>query len=237
MDVRGDHVWTGPDTAATVVVPVPDLAAGALAAQAQGQGQLFGDAYPDFGDTDRIPVVRHERSTGGPQPPQWLRSAVALAALAVVAAGIVLALAQTGIIGTTGTKGNTLNTAAGGGAGTGSSLGAGSSHQQTRNAKALVSADVSGPSNADYTVHAGSYRVTVTTTSARCWVSIASAGHAPSFAGIVPESSSQSVSILGPASVEIGAGGSSVTLSASGHKSVTLTPPTAPFTYQFAYRR
>ena len=216
---------------------VPTLGPAAGAATAAGQGQLFSDAYPTFADTDRIPVVGTERRTGGPGPSLWLRGAVIVVALAVVAAGVVLALAQTGVIGHN-DIGSNPNTAGGAAAhaGSGSSARTGSSRQHGSTA-ALVTKNSMGPSTAGYTIHEGAYRVTVTTTSGPCWASIASVGHAPSFAGIIPASSSQSVSMLGPATVELGAGGSSVTLTAPGHRSVTLTPPTAPFTYDFIYRR
>ena len=234
MDVKGDHAWTGPDTAATAVVPTLDPGTGP--ATMTNQGQLFSDAYPTFADTDRIPVVGPERGAGGPGPSRWLRGAVLVVALAVLAAGAVLALAQTGVIGQTGTGTNTTTTGAAAARGNGSSAGRGASNQHGSTA-ALVTKTSTGPSSADYTIHAAAYRVTVTTTSGRCWVSIAALGHAPSFAGIIPASSSQSVSMLGPATVELGAGGSRVTLVAPGRRSVTLTPPTAPFTYNVTYHR
>jgi hypothetical protein len=51
------------------------------------------------------------------------------------------------------------------------------------------------------------------------------------YAGIVPPNTSQHELLLGPAQVSIGAGGTSMTVT-SGHQSQTLTPPSAPFTYQ-----
>ena len=228
MDVKDDQVWAGPDTAATAVVPMPRTTASAVTGA--GQGQLFSDASPTFADTDRIPVVGTGRRTGGPDPSPWLRGAVIVVALAVLASGVVLALAQTGVIGRKDT-GSNINTG-----GAAANAGSGSSHHHGSTA-ALVTKTSTGPSTGDYTIHAGAYRVTVTTTSGPCWVSIASVGHAPSIAGIIPASSSQSVSMLGPSTVELGAGGSSVVLAAPGYPPVTLTPPTAPFTYGFVYRR
>ena len=38
--------------------------------------------------------------------------------------------------------------------------------------------------------------------------------------------------MLGPSTVDIGAGGTTVTVTV-GKRSTTLTPPSAPFTYQF----
>ncbi len=96
MDVKSDHAGMGPDTAATAVVHLPVATPNASAG---GQGQLFGDANLTFADTDRIPVVGSERRTPGRGPSGWLRAAVIVVGLAVLAAGAVLVLAQTGVIG------------------------------------------------------------------------------------------------------------------------------------------
>ena len=49
MDVQADEARLRPDPSATAMVerPVTD-----------SQGQLFGDAYPTYADTDKIPAVR-----------------------------------------------------------------------------------------------------------------------------------------------------------------------------------
>jgi hypothetical protein len=73
--------------------------------------------------------------------------------------------------------------------------------------------------------------VTVTTGAGRSWVSIGVVGQTPIYQGIVPPNTSQRELLLGPAQVSIGAGATSMTVT-SGHKSQTLTPPSAPFTYQ-----
>ena len=68
----------------------------------EGQGQLFPDAlaYPTYGDTDKIPAVGSgSRSPGQPGSARWLRVAVAVVALAVIAAGAALGLVKAGVIG------------------------------------------------------------------------------------------------------------------------------------------
>jgi hypothetical protein len=229
MDVQGDHSWAGPDTAATAVVPTLDRPGGTGA-----QGRLFADAAATFADTDQIPAVAPVRRPRPSGASWWLRIAVAVVALAVVAGAVALALAQTGVIANQGTDttaghtaGHTSSTRATSG------TGSGSAGRHAASGAALATKVSVGPTTAVYAVHAGAYHVTVATTSGRCWVSIGGTGHAPTFAGILPASSSQSAPIYGPSTVQLGAGGTSVTLSAPGHRSVTLTPLAAPFTYQF----
>lgn len=235
MDVKSDHAGMGPDTAATAVVHLPVATPNASAG---GQGQLFGDANLTFADTDRIPVVGSERRTPGRGPSGWLRAAVIVVGLAVLAAGAVLVLAQTGVIGkddTIATNGTPHNAAGSSNGREKGSSGHASTHQHQNASGALVTKVAMGPSNAEYTIGAGLYQVTVTTTSGPCWVSVGSPGHAASFAGIIPAASSHTESILGASTVELGAGGTSVTLTA-GHRSETLTPLAAPFTYDFVNR-
>ena len=54
---------------------------------------------------------------------------------------------------------------------------------------------------------------------------------APQFAGVVEPGAAERLTIGAPVQVQIGAGGTTVTVS-SGHSSKTLTPPSAPYTYQ-----
>ena len=60
---------------------------------------------------------------------------------------------------------------------------------------------------------------------------IGEVGQQPSFEGIVPANSSQHEVVQGPAQVQVGAGGTKVIVTAGSH-SQTLTPPSAPFSYQ-----
>ena len=92
MDVQADEARLMPDPSATAVVerPVTD-----------SQGQLFGDAYPTYADTDKIPAVG--RAPRRPGPARWLRVLVVLVALVVVAAGATLGLVKAGVIDKSGT--------------------------------------------------------------------------------------------------------------------------------------
>jgi hypothetical protein len=213
MDVRADEARLGPDTSVTAIVerPVTDA-----------QGQLFGDAYRTYADTDRIPTVK-----GGPHrpgPARWLRVLVVVVALVVVAAGATLGLVKAGIIDKSGPSGT-------------------STTQTTQHPAAaapssapLVTQVSTGTGTATYRVDIAAYSVTVTTSTGRSWVSIgSSSAKQPNFAGIVNPNSSQKVVMLGPSQVDVGAGGTKVIL-ASGKRSTTLTPPSAPFSYQFVLK-
>ncbi len=74
--------------------------------------------------------------------------------------------------------------------------------------------------------------MTVATSTGRSWVSIGIIGQHPIYAGIVAPGASQKEILLGPSQIDIGAGGTKLIVT-SGHRSVTLTPPSAPFSYQF----
>src|SRR3984957_8004515 len=93
MDVQPDEAVLRPDPPATAVVerPVTD-----------SQGQLFGDAYPTYADTDKIPAVG--RGAPSPGPARWLRVLVVLVAVVVVAAGAALGLVKAGVIDKSGTN-------------------------------------------------------------------------------------------------------------------------------------
>ncbi len=84
------------DPSATAVVP---------AVGGQGQGQLFNEpgGYVGFADTDQMPAVgrrsRTPRRSYG--TPRWLRVTIALVAVAILAAGVALALVESGVIGKT----------------------------------------------------------------------------------------------------------------------------------------
>ena len=96
----------------------------------------------------------------------------------------------------------------------------------------LVTQTGTGAGSASYSVPVVAYEVTVTTTTGRSWVSIGAIGQHPIFAGILNPDSSQREIMLGPSQVDIGAGGTSVTIT-SDKRSTTLKPLAAPFNYQF----
>ncbi len=210
MDVQADEAGLRPDPAATAIVERPGT---------QGQGQLFRDSYPTYADTDKIPAVRGPSATR-PGPSRWLRVLVGLVALAVLAAGAALGLVKAGVIDKNGT-------------------GSPSAAQTTQNHaatapsnKPLVTPVSTGSGTATYRVAIPLYAVTVTTSTGRSWVSIGAAGRHPSFQSIVGPNSSQKEILLGPSTVDVGAGGTKVIVT-SGHRSFTLTPLSAPFSYQF----
>ncbi len=226
MDVHADEVGL---TAANPAVPAadPSMTAAYERSDPAGQGQLFPEslAYPTYADTDKIPAVGRGRATGRSGSGRWLRVAVVLVAVAVLAAGAALGLVKAGVIGT------------GSGGGPGTSGTPTTAHPAAPSTKAppLLTAAGTGPGTASYTIAIPAYQVTVTTTTGRSWVSIGIVGQKPIFAGILAPASSQREILLGPSQVDVGAGGTKVVVT-SGKRSATLTPPSAPFSYQFTPR-
>ncbi len=224
MDVQADAAGLRPDPHATAVFPqapagVPPPQSGRT--QPSMQGQLFADAYPTYADTDKIPAVTPAQSGGRPGPARWLRVTVALVALAVIAAGAALGLVKAGVIGTSATHSHSP------------AAQTTSRTPTTTNSKTPLVAQVStGAGTATYRVAIAAYTVTVHTSTGRSWVSIGVTGHSPVFQGILAPNSSQKQVLIGSSQVEVGAGGTTVVVT-SGRRSVTLTPPGAPFNYQF----
>jgi hypothetical protein len=182
-------------------------------------------AYPTFGDTDKIPVVTGSRGRdrGGPRAPRWLRLAVVIVSLVILAAAAALGLVKAGIIDGNGKGGNqTAN-------GTSASTRPATTPHTGSSLLTPTGTTASGAVN--YTIHQHAYVVTVTTSVGRSWVVIGAVGQRPTFAGIVPPNSSQHEVLLGPGQVQVGAGGTKVIVTA-GHHSQTLNPPSAPFSYQ-----
>jgi hypothetical protein len=227
MGVQAEDQGSLPDPAATAALPV---------VSDPGQGVLFHDAhaYPTFGDTDKIPVVSgsrgrrrgrdrdRDRGRGGPGAPRWLRVAVVIVSLVILGAAAVLGLVKAGIIDGNGKGGDQ--------AANGTTASTVPTHPvQTNSLLTANGTTASGAAN--YTIHQHVYSVTVTTSVGRSWVVIGAADQRPAFQGIVPPNSSQREIILGPAQVQIGAGGTKVIVT-SGRHSQTLIPPSAPFSYQ-----
>jgi hypothetical protein len=221
MDVDTGETKYRSDPSATAVVP-------AVEGQGHGQrqGQLFNEpgAYPGFEDTDQMPAVRGRGRTPRRRygTPRWLRVTVALVAVAILAAGVALALVESGVIGKT------------------TSPPANSGHTHTTTAPAVVkptntlltpTQTVAGSGTASYTIAERAFAVTVTAGPGISWVSIGVVGQHPIYAGILQPNTSQREILLGPAQVEIGAGGTKMTVT-SGRRSQTLTPPSAPFSYK-----
>jgi hypothetical protein len=88
-----------------------------------------------------------------------------------------------------------------------------------------------GSGSVNYTIPVRAFAVTVTAGPGRSWVSIGVVGQTPIYEGILDPNTSQREILLGAAQVSVGAGGTKVKVS-SGHRSQTLIPPSAPFSYQ-----
>ena len=218
MDVQDDAGLRADQVTAAVPPVASGPPAGRPGGSPAGQGRLFMDAHQTYADTDELPAV--PRWT--PRPPgrahRWLRVAVVAVALAVLVSAGALGLVKSGVL-KTGSSGTTTSVAGG--------------HPTAPTPTTPVAMETStGSSTATYTVGYPIYSVTVSTTTGRSWVSVAALGQKPQFAGIVAPASSQKVILLGPSTVEVGAGGTTVTV-AIGARTATLTPPSAPFTYQF----
>lgn len=216
MDVHtGEHNLRS-DPSATAVVP---------ASSGADQGRLFDDPRGySFADTDQLPAVNRGRRTARAYgAPPWLRVAFVAVVVVILAAGIALALVKTGVIDKTSsppanTAGQTHTTTAP------------TATVHTKNL--LIPAQTfAGSGSANYTVPAKAFAVTVTAGPGRSWVSIGIVGQNPIYAGILQPNTSQREILLGPGTISIGAGGTTLTVT-SGHKSQTLTPPFAPYTYQ-----
>ena len=221
MEVRPGETELGAVTSAQPVSQ-PVLQPPATA----GQGQLFPDAlaYPTFGDTDQLPSVGYRGSRSDlSRSSRLLRVAVALVALAVIAAGAALGLVKAGVIGKS--SPSTTN-------------GAPATHNPAQpSPKApLLTATGAGPGTAAYTIDVPVYAVSVVTSTGRSWVSIGTAGQTPVFQGILAPNASQHEILFGASQVDVGAGGTKVVVT-SNHRSVTLTPPVAPFNYQFTPKK
>jgi hypothetical protein len=215
MDVQADQAGLESDPYGTVA-----------SRPGTGQGRLFSesvDTVTSFADTDQLPVVPRDRYRSPAGSNRALRIAVAVVAVAVVAAAAALGLVEAGVIGSSRPSGTATAPTT-------------TVHHHSAAApptKApLVTQTGTGAASASYSVPVAAYAVTVTTTTGRSWVSIGVVGQHPVFAGILNADSSQREILLGPSTVDVGAGGTSVTIT-SGKRSSTLKPPAAPFTYQF----
>lgn len=214
MDVHTGEIDYRSDPSVTAVVPHVGGA---------GQGRLFDDPNGNsFANTDQLPAVSRERRPSNPYgAPRWLRVTVVLVVIGILVAGAALALVKTGVIGKTANPTPSAHTNT-----TTPPTGA------VHHTKALLTpADAfGGAALGNYTIPVKAFLVTVTAGPGRSWVSIGIVGQTPMYQGILQPNSSQRELLLGAAQVSIGAGQTSMTVT-SGHKSQTLTPPSAPFTY------
>jgi hypothetical protein len=212
MDVQADEARLEPDPSVTAIVarPVTD-----------SQGQLFGDAYPTYADTDKIQAIN--RAAVSPGPARWLRVLVALVAVVVLAAGAALGLVKAGVI----DKSDS---------GSSNAAKTNQHHASAATSKVpLVTPVSAGNGTGTYQIDIAAYAVTVTTSTGRSWVSIGAAGQHPTFEGVLAPNSSQKEVLLGPSQVDVGAGGTKVVVT-SGERTFTLTPASAPFSYTFVVK-
>ena len=145
-------------------------------------------------------------------------------ALVVVAAGATLGLVKAGVIDKNGTGSSNASTDDA------------ASRLRPRSSKSpLVTPVSTGNGTATYRVDIAAYAVTVTTSTGRSWVSIGATGQRPAFAGILNPNSSQKELLLGPSTVDVGAGGTKVIVT-SDKRTQTLTPVSAPFSYSFVLK-
>jgi hypothetical protein len=215
MDLHTGETSYRSDASATEAVP---------GSRGSDQGRLFDDPKGNsFDDTDQLPALRREVRRADPYgPPRWLRFAVIAVVVSILAAGAALALVKTGVIG----KSNPPS------AGTHTSSTTHHTSATTHtNALLTPTQTFGGAGSGNYTIPARVFFVTVTAGAGRSWVSIGVVGQKPVYAGILQPNTKQSELLLGAAQISIGAGGTTLTVT-SGHKSQTLTPPSAPFTYQ-----
>ncbi len=213
MDVHTGEIVYRSDPSATAVVPPVRVA---------GQGRLFDDpGGHSFADTDQLPAVGRERRPTNPSgAPRWLRVMVVIVVIGILAGGAALALVKTGVIGKSSNPPVSAHT---------STTTPPTTVHHTKTL--LTPADAfGGAGSGNYTIAARAFVVTVTTGVGRSWVSIGVVGQTPIYQGIVPPNTSQRELLLGPAQVSIGAGATTMTVTA-GHKSQTVTPPSAPFTF------
>jgi hypothetical protein len=217
MDGQLEGTGLGSDPAVTSVIARPNPGI---------QGSFFSDgsSYRTFADTDKVPVVQseHWERRGGSR---WLAALVGILAFVVVLAGVALGLVQAGVIANG--KGTTNSaTASAGGSTPAPRQRAVAPHRGAD----LLSQTAFGAGTATYKVAVPAYGLTITSGDGRAWVSVGVQGQRPLFAGIMDPHSTQHFTMLGPTQVEIGAGGTSITVT-SNHRTQTLLPPSAPFTY------
>jgi hypothetical protein len=205
MDVQADQ--TGQH--ATIVFEPPDSG---------GQGTSSEPRGTHYADTDQIPAVSRQsrprrRSSGA----RGLRITVAVVAVIVLLAAAALGLVKSGVV--------SLHSAA-------PTNKAPAAHTTTTlpATKALLTQTSTSSTSAAYAIPSAFYSVTVSTSTGRSWVSISAAGQRPAFEGILSANQVHHQVLLGASTIEIGAGGTTVTVSSGKHSQV-LKPPAAPFSY------
>ena len=209
MDVQAEQTELQPEHA-TIVFERP---------QATGPGS--GSSEPQgthYADTDQTPVVppRQSRPRRRSSGVRGLRITVAIVAVIVLLAAAALGLAKSGVINFSSTAPASKPQA----------------HTTTTlpASKPLLTQTSTSGTSASYSIPIAVYSVTVSTSTGRSWVSMSPAGKRPAFEGILNPNQSQNQILLGPSTIEIGAGGTTVTVTSGKHSQI-LKPPAAPFSY------
>jgi hypothetical protein len=209
MDVQADQTGLQSEHA-TIVFERPD---------APDQGPVSPQST-SYADTDQIPAVpRQSRSRRPDRGARALRITVVVVAVVVLLAAAMLGLVKAGVINVNSSTTPPSKTA--------------TVHTPTSlpsNTPLLSQTSTSGDS-ASYTIPIAAYSIIVSTGAERSWVSISPAGQRPAFEGVMNPGQSQHQVLLGPSTIEIGAGGTTVTVTSGKHSQV-LKPPAAPFSYQ-----
>lgn len=173
-----------------------------------------------YADTDQIPAVpRRARPPRRRSGARGLRITVAIVAAIVLLAAAMLGLVKSGVVSINAT------------APTGKAPVVHTTTTLPATKPLLTQTSTSGTS-ATYTVPVPFYSVTVSTSTERSWVSIGAAGQRPAFEGVLSPDQVHHQILLGPSTIEIGAGGTTVTVTSGKHSQV-LKPPAAPFSYTF----
>lgn len=194
-------------------------------------GSGLAHSVPGYGDASRASRPWSQSSGRGARqvpaeasPPPVRRQArgrrrllVAIGAVAVVVVAAAFAVMEAGLPGTD--RGHSGSSAP--------PLRPARSHEVS---SPLVQKTSTGAGQATYAVSASSYVLTVRS-DRPSWVRVGTTTGSPQFAGIVEPGAAERLTVGVPVQVQIGAGGTTVTVS-SGHSSKTLTPPSAPYTYQ-----
>lgn len=210
MDVQADQTGLQAEHA-TIVFERPDSAVqDGLPADPEGTS---------YADTDQIPAVpRQSRRRRPDARAHALRLAIAIVVVIIALAGALLGLVKAGVV-------NLSSTAP---------TSKASTHTPATTPppanKPLLTQTSTNATSASYSIPYAFYTVTVSTSTERSWVSISPAGKRPAFEGILNASQSQHQVLLGASTIEIGAGGTTVTVTFGKHSEV-LKPPAAPYSY------
>jgi hypothetical protein len=207
MDVQADQ--TGQH--ATIVFERPD-----------SEGRGTGSSEPQgthYADTDQIPAVpRQSRARRRSSGVRGLRITVAVVVVIVLLAAAALGLVKAGVVSLHSTappanKAPVVHTT--------TTLPA---------SKPLLTQTATNGTSAAYTIPIAFYSVTVSTSTGRSWVSISAGGQRPAFEGILEPNQVHHQVLLGASTIDVGAGGTTVTVTSGKHTQV-LKPPAAPFSY------